>query len=47
MDRLVVLDRGRIVEMGSHRELLALGGVYARLWHRQSGGFVGEAVTAK
>jgi ATP-binding cassette subfamily B multidrug efflux pump len=40
MDRLVVLDRGRIVEMGSHRELLARGGIYARLWRRQSGGFL-------
>jgi ATP-binding cassette, subfamily B, multidrug efflux pump len=39
MDRLVVLDHGRIAETGSHAELLALGGVYARLWHRQSGGF--------
>ena len=39
MDRLVVLDHGRIVETGSHAELLALGGVYARLWRRQSGGF--------
>ena len=47
MDRLVVLDRGRIVETGSHRELLALGGVYARLWHRQSGGYVGEMAAAK
>jgi ATP-binding cassette subfamily B multidrug efflux pump len=42
MDRLVVLDRGRIVETGSHRELLARGGLYARLWRRQSGGFVPE-----
>ena len=47
MDRLVVLDRGRIVEMGSHRELLAAGGVYARLWQRQSGGFVAEMAAAK
>jgi len=39
MDRLVVLDNGRIVEMGSHAMLLARNGVYARLWHRQSGGF--------
>src|SRR6202142_1617860 len=39
MDRLVVLDGGRIVEMGSHAALLARNGVYARLWHRQSGGF--------
>jgi ATP-binding cassette subfamily B multidrug efflux pump len=39
MDRLVVLDRGRIVETGSHAELLAKGGAYARLWRRQSGGF--------
>jgi ATP-binding cassette subfamily B multidrug efflux pump len=39
MDRLVVLDHGRIVEAGTHAALLARGGVYARLWHRQSGGF--------
>ena len=39
MDRLVVLDGGRIVETGSHAALLARNGVYARLWHRQSGGF--------
>ncbi len=40
MDRLVVLDKGRIVEEGSHAALLAAGGAYARLWQRQSGGFV-------
>ncbi|ABM95141.1 ABC transporter ATP-binding protein [Methylibium petroleiphilum] len=42
MDRLVVLDRGRIVEQGDHRSLLARGGLYARLWAHQSGGFLGE-----
>ena len=41
MDRLIVLDRGRVVEEGSHAELLARGGGYAQLWHRQSGGFLG------
>ncbi len=40
MDRIVVLDDGRIVEEGSHAELLAAGGLYARLWARQSGGFI-------
>jgi ATP-binding cassette subfamily B multidrug efflux pump len=44
MDRLVVLDAGRIVEQGSHAELLAAGGLYARLWAHQSGGFLGEVV---
>jgi ATP-binding cassette, subfamily B, multidrug efflux pump len=42
MDRLVVLDQGRIVETGSHAELLRSGGAYARLWQRQSGGFRGD-----
>ncbi|WP_430422415.1 ABC transporter ATP-binding protein [Methylibium petroleiphilum] len=42
MDRLVVLDRGRIIEQGDHRSLLARGGLYARLWAHQSGGFLGE-----
>jgi ATP-binding cassette subfamily B multidrug efflux pump len=40
MDRLVVLDRGLIVEQGTHNDLLALGGHYAALWKRQSGGFI-------
>jgi ATP-binding cassette subfamily B multidrug efflux pump len=40
MDRLIVLDRGRIVEQGTHGELLQLGGHYAALWRRQSGGFI-------
>ena len=40
MDRLIVLDQGRIVEEGSHRTLLANGGLYARLWTHQSGGFL-------
>ena len=41
MDRIVVLDEGRIVEQGSHAELLAKGGRYAGFWERQSGGFLG------
>ncbi len=44
MDRLVVLDAGRIVEQGDHRTLLAKGGLYARLWEHQSGGFLAESV---
>jgi ATP-binding cassette subfamily B protein len=40
MDRLVVLDRGRVLEEGTHRELLQSKGPYARLWHHQSGGLL-------
>ncbi|PTQ89531.1 ABC transporter ATP-binding protein [Agitococcus lubricus] len=42
MDRLVVVDEGKIIEQGTHTELLAANGLYARLWARQSGGFLGE-----
>ncbi len=42
MDRLVVMERGRIVEVGDHQSLLRAGGIYARLWSHQSGGFLGE-----
>ncbi|MEC9344495.1 MAG: ABC transporter ATP-binding protein [Pseudomonadota bacterium] len=44
MDRLVVIDDGRIVEEGTHRELLATKGLYAGLWERQSGGFIGDRI---
>ncbi|QIR85699.1 ABC transporter ATP-binding protein [Paracoccus sp. AK26] len=44
MDRLIVMDGGRIVEQGSHADLLASGGLYARLWARQSGGFLAADV---
>jgi ATP-binding cassette subfamily B multidrug efflux pump len=40
MDRLIVMDQGKIVEQGTHQELLALDGLYARLWEHQSGGFL-------
>ena len=40
MDRIVVMDAGRIVEQGPHETLLAKGGLYARYWQRQSGGFI-------
>ena len=42
LDRLIVLDKGQIIEQGTHNELIALGGVYAHLWAHQSGGFLGE-----
>ena len=42
MDRLIVMDKGRVVEEGDHRSLLARGGLYARLWEHQSGGFLGD-----
>lgn len=42
LDRLIVLDKGQIIEQGTHNELLAKNGVYAHLWAHQSGGFLGE-----
>ncbi|MGP6489791.1 ABC transporter ATP-binding protein [Duffyella gerundensis] len=42
MDRLIVMEHGQIVEMGSHQQLLAQQGLYARLWQHQTGGFVAE-----
>jgi len=47
MDRIVVMDQGRIVEEGTHADLLARDGVYARFWHRQSGGFIGTDKAAE
>jgi ATP-binding cassette subfamily B protein len=41
MDRIIVLEAGKIAEEGSHDELLAKDGLYARYWNRQSGGFLG------
>jgi ABC-type multidrug transport system fused ATPase/permease subunit len=42
MDRILVLDNGKIVEDGSHKQLLAAKGIYAKLWAHQSGGFIEE-----
>jgi ATP-binding cassette subfamily B multidrug efflux pump len=44
LDRLVVIDEDQIVESGTHQELLARDGLYAALWRRQSGGFIGVDV---
>jgi ATP-binding cassette, subfamily B, multidrug efflux pump len=44
MDRLIVIDKGHIVEEGNHQSLIASDGLYARLWNHQSGGFLGEDV---
>ena len=42
MDRLIVLDEGKVIEQGRHDELIKTGGLYADLWARQSGGFLGQ-----
>ena len=47
LDRLIVLDQGRIVEEGDHRTLIGQGGLYARLWAHQSGGYLGEEADAE
>nr|WMC95589.1 ABC transporter ATP-binding protein [Aminobacter aminovorans] len=47
LDRLIVLDQGRIVEEGSHDTLIAKGGLYAQLWKRQSGGFLADRLAAE
>jgi ATP-binding cassette subfamily B multidrug efflux pump len=46
MDRLAVIDAGRIIEEGTHAALLSRRGAYAALWHRQSGGFLPEAAVS-
>jgi ATP-binding cassette subfamily B multidrug efflux pump len=47
MDRLVIMDEGRIIEEGTHHELLGRGGLYADLWTRQSGGFLALRTAAE
>ena len=47
MDRLIILDGGRIVEQGSHDELIAKGGLYAQLWSRQTGGYLGDEASTE
>jgi ATP-binding cassette, subfamily B, multidrug efflux pump len=42
LDRLIIMDQGRIIEDGSHADLLRRGGLYAQLWARQSGGFLAK-----
>ena len=46
MDRIIVMDQGRVVEQGSHDALLSRGGLYAKFWNRQSGGFIGTDAAA-
>ena len=41
MDRLIVFDEGKIVEQGTHQQLIAKNGIYTKLWNHQSGGFIG------
>ena len=41
MDRLIVLDQGKVVEQGNHQELIRNQGIYAQLWAHQTGGFIG------
>lgn len=47
MDRLIVLDKGEIVEQGTHKELVESGGIYAQLWAHQTGGFIGDEEVQK
>ncbi|KHT48263.1 ABC transporter ATP-binding protein [Vibrio sinaloensis] len=46
MDRLIVLDKGEVVEQGTHQELVQSGGIYAQLWNHQTGGFIGDEAIA-